>query len=351
MGVKDNNFGGQFARNLKDPEQLQDGVTKNYSDKNLQDAKDYADGIVPTGSIPFIHLGMATNQTVSTGDTLAFGTTRSSNVMTKSNNGIDLEAGKTYKLMAWVNLRNAAGNAFLGYMFYVYGGAAISGSAYTQAGSMTAGYGFKAPLIMFYTPSVDETIVVKVSDDNISTGEVADGFNTSFTAEEITGVKGDTGETGATGPTGPAGGDLSIADIYPVGCIFTEITGTNPATMLGFGTWVAFGAGKVLVGLDSGDTDIDTAEEEYGEKTHTLLEAEMPSHTHIQNSHKHTGNSQINYGITGAYGYEDANGRFNVASLQALMDNATATNQDAGSDDAHNNMQPSIVVHFWKRTA
>src|SRR3546814_10075624 len=45
-------------------------------------------------------------------------------------------------------------------------------------------------------------------------------------------------------------------------------------------TWSAFGAGRVLVGLDSLDTDFDTVEETGGEKTHVLTEAEMPVHDH-----------------------------------------------------------------------
>jgi microcystin-dependent protein len=51
---------------------------------------------------------------------------------------------------------------------------------------------------------------------------------------------------------------------------------------LGFGTWAAFGAGRVLVGLDAGDVDFDTVEETGGAKTHTLTVDEMPSHTHTQ---------------------------------------------------------------------
>ena len=48
------------------------------------------------------------------------------------------------------------------------------------------------------------------------------------------------------------------AHVYPVGSIYTAVVATNPATLLGVGTWTAFGAGKVLIGIDSGDTDFDT---------------------------------------------------------------------------------------------
>ena len=68
---------------------------------------------------------------------------------------------------------------------------------------------------------------------------------------------------------------------YPIGSVYINASNaTNPASLLGFGTWSAFGAGRTLVGIDSGDTDFDTVEETGGAKTHTLSVAEMPSHTH-----------------------------------------------------------------------
>lgn len=58
-----------------------------------------------------------------------------------------------------------------------------------------------------------------------------------------------------------------LAVAYPVGALYLSTLSTNPATLLGFGTWAAFGAGRTLVSLDSGDTDFDTAEETGGAKT------------------------------------------------------------------------------------
>lgn len=54
---------------------------------------------------------------------------------------------------------------------------------------------------------------------------------------------------------------------FPVGSVFISVVSTNPATLLGYGTWAAIGAGRVLVGLDSGDPDFDTEEETGGAKT------------------------------------------------------------------------------------
>jgi hypothetical protein len=142
----------------------------------------------------------------------------------------------------------------------------------------------------------------------------------------------------ASGNVNTTGGELQIngtnvlEKVYPVGSIYINASvSTNPATLLGFGTWVAFGAGKVIVGLDSSDTDFDTAEETGGAKTHTLSISEIPSHTHSLST-------SDNPGGTGAI--EVAGG----------APTSTQTTQATGGGGAHNNLQPYIVAYMWKRT-
>ena len=142
----------------------------------------------------------------------------------------------------------------------------------------------------------------------------------------------------ASGNVNTTGGELQIngtnvlEKVYPVGSIYINASNsTNPATLLGFGTWVAFGAGKVIVGLDSSDTDFDTAEETGGAKTHTLTTSEIPSHTHSLST-------SDNPGGTGAI--EVAGG----------APTSTQTTQATGGGGAHNNLQPYIVAYMWKRT-
>lgn len=152
-----------------------------------------------------------------------------------------------------------------------------------------------------------------------------------------------------------------IDTIYPVGSIYISTVSTNPATLFGRGTWVAFGAGKTLVGLDSSDADFDTVEETGGEKTHTLTTAEMPSHTHTQNSHNHSQNAHTHtvYGnvscVAGSQIRDPAasSGTANVTtgSTTATNNATTATNKNTGGGDAHNNLQPYIVTYMFKRTA
>ena len=161
-----------------------------------------------------------------------------------------------------------------------------------------------------------------------------------------------------------AGGGNPL-DAWPVGSVFIAVVATSPATLLGGGTWSAFGAGKMLVGRDAGDVDFDTAEETGGAKTVTLTEAQMPVHTHTQNSHNHTQDSHTHTLPVGATDdtaapFDRADAGTNASGANATTASggtvatnqaATAVNQNAGSGTAHPNLPPYIVVYMWKRTA
>ena len=157
---------------------------------------------------------------------------------------------------------------------------------------------------------------------------------------------GDSGQVMSTNGSGQVsfttltGVTATIANAYPVGSIYMNCSNaTNPGTLLGFGTWATFGAGRVLVGIDSSDTDFDGAEETGGSKTHTLTTAELPSHRH------QVGSNDSNAGFGGAAG--------NVEFVQDAgtgIGNAVNTSF-TGSGSAHTIVQPYIVVYMWKRTA
>jgi len=68
--------------------------------------------------------------------------------------------------------------------------------------------------------------------------------------------------------------------LYPVGSLYLNATNrTNPSTLLGFGTWTAFGAGRVPVGKAAAGT-FSSIGATGGEETHILTLAESPAHTH-----------------------------------------------------------------------
>lgn len=130
---------------------------------------------------------------------------------------------------------------------------------------------------------------------------------------------------------------------YPVGSIYMNAEdSTDPSVLLGFGTWAAFGAGRVPVGIDSSDTDFDTAEETGGAKTHTLTKQEIPPHTHSYD---------MKQNITG--GTTDGGDTYNLGftSYETGGGNIGENSDGTGNASPHNNLQPYIVVYMWKRTA
>ena len=181
----------------------------------------------------------------------------------------------------------------------------------------------------------------------------SDGTNTSFAqavlTTDVTGTlpvaNGGTGVTTAAAITALVGNLL-----FPIGSIYTNATNaTNPGTLLGFGTWTAFGAGRVPVGFDSGNVLFDTAEETGGSAnaivvshTHTATVTD-PGHVHEQKGNGGLcpgGGSQVPLGTipTGQ----------NTGSAVTGISVAISTE---GSSGTNANYQPYITVYMWKRTA
>lgn len=132
-----------------------------------------------------------------------------------------------------------------------------------------------------------------------------------------------------------------IADLYnaifPIGQIVIKGDNEDYSNWLGF-TWERTAVGKVLVGIDSTDTDFNEIGKTSGEKTHTLTINEMPNHYHNVN-YGRSAPLGLNSGSTGyKLNYEDG-------GTQQIYASAT------GGGQPHNNLQPYQVVAYWKRIA
>jgi len=128
--------------------------------------------------------------------------------------------------------------------------------------------------------------------------------------------------------------------VYPVGSIyFNMAVATNPATLLGMGTWVAYATGQVLVGIESSGT-FDALDESLGAETsttgsHTLSISEMPAHTHT-----------VVAGGTSGTGVETSSP--NTGSTVGTSSTGGGGGHTHGSTPT---LQPSVTVYIWKRTA
>jgi hypothetical protein len=152
----------------------------------------------------------------------------------------------------------------------------------------------------------------------------------------------------------------ALQAVYPIGSIYINAgVTTDPATLLGFGTWTAFGAGRVMVGLNGADPLFDALEETGGSKNATLV-----SHNHTATStvsdpgHFHSTTLQN----TTATGVSDPVAKWSALNSPTATSTANTDSKttgisvstsigSAGSSATNANLQPYITVAMWKRTA
>ncbi len=134
----------------------------------------------------------------------------------------------------------------------------------------------------------------------------------------------------------------SFDQIYPVGSIYLSATFSTAAQVEAAfgGTWQAWGAGRVPVGVDATQTEFDTVGKTGGEKTHTLTIAEMPSHNHTFR------------GVNDGAATEESLGSYPARIYQDTKPNWTGYFIDnTGGGGAHNNLQPYITCYMYRRLA
>ena len=144
----------------------------------------------------------------------------------------------------------------------------------------------------------------------------------------------------------------ALQAVYPVGSIYINAaSSTNPTTLLGFGTWVEFGAGRVLVGQNASDALFDTLEETGGSKDATVV---SHSHTAIVTDPGHAHSVNQGYPYYGAStGNQPATDDGDSYGSMTTVSNTTGISvgiSTEGSSGTNANVQPYIVVKMWKRT-
>ena len=169
----------------------------------------------------------------------------------------------------------------------------------------------------------------------INTGEPLVCFNRT---EKIVGI-GKIPDTSLNEGSVDVAGDIAIdgenflKKVYPIGSIYLSINSTNPSVYFG-GSWQQIAQGRTLVGVNTSDSDFNTAQKTGGEKTHKLTVNEIPAHTHV-----------VKYDVS------PGSQRAYLQGTQSIFTGSAQTTESTGGNQAHNNLQPYFTCYIWKRTA
>lgn len=180
--------------------------------------------------------------------------------------------------------------------------------------------------------------------------------------------------------TGERAGGGEAVEAFPVGSVFISVNDTDPAVLLGYGTWQSFGAGRVLAGFDADDEDFDADLKEGGDKevaaegTNSAPDFEgnpLPAHSHPSAS---AGTPQGTVSInndtsSNRYGYDRGTmdvskyphshtGSFIGSQMMPHAHGSASSGTPSGSVSApgftgspSSVVQPYVVVRFWQRVA
>jgi hypothetical protein len=166
----------------------------------------------------------------------------------------------------------------------------------------------------------------------------------------------------------------ALQALYPVGCVYTSTVATNPGTIFGFGTWVAFAAGRVMIGDGGGFTagstggsadaivvsHTHTASSSFsgsalGNHTHTATDSghyhSVPSGAYTGSQPGYVGGSSVNYQGSTSTGTSYANITVASASAGTPSGSVSTSVTATGSAATNANLQPYVVVYVWNRTA
>jgi hypothetical protein len=145
----------------------------------------------------------------------------------------------------------------------------------------------------------------------------------------------------------------ALQALHPVGSIYTSTSATNPNTSFGFGTWVAFGAGRVLIGDGGGYAAGSTggsANSVLISHAHTASSSSSvsdPSHVHSFTAVQDITGTRYPGGGVGLGTTSNT-----AAAVTGISVSTSTTVNSAGSGSGTNeNLQPYVVVYMWNRTA
>jgi hypothetical protein len=143
----------------------------------------------------------------------------------------------------------------------------------------------------------------------------------------------------------------ALQALYPIGSIYSSTVNTNPGTLFGFGTWVAYAAGRVMIGdgggfsagATGGSADAITVSH-----THTATVTDS-GHSHTFDGGNFTASGNVFQATSGSLG--SAISATATGSIRSATTGISVSNSTTGSSGTNANLQPYIVVYMWNRTA
>ena len=174
-----------------------------------------------------------------------------------------------------------------------------------------------------------------------------------------------------------------LGEMYPVGSIYLSVKNENPSSKFG-GTWVAWGSGRVPVGVNSSDSSFNSVEKTGGSKTHnhtitvnnkaaftsgstSLTTAQLPKVFGTITMHGGSEGSNI-YTMAGCFkaaktarGYRTCTGviggatsvgvfEFNNGGKGQSHTHSIPTHNHTASSNSPTALPPYITCYMWKRT-
>jgi hypothetical protein len=162
----------------------------------------------------------------------------------------------------------------------------------------------------------------------------------------------------ATGVVGSATELPPLMAAYPVGAIYVSTLATNPATLLGFGTWSTYAAGRTLIGAGTSDATY-AAGATGGASTFVITASYLPvappwplpnlSHSHPASDGT---NNIVQAGLSGGgAGITIGGSGYVLGQTGSWPAYVTMGSQASGGGTALPTVPPYIVVYWWTRTA
>lgn len=139
----------------------------------------------------------------------------------------------------------------------------------------------------------------------------------------------------------------AVQKMYPVGSIKMSTSSANPSTYMGFGTWVAWGTGRVPIGVNASDSDFSSVEKTGGSKTVNI------AHNHVESVGADANTMYLTAGANGGVYGSTINSSANRMTWKGTpATGATRLNKTSTAGSSTQSIvQSYITCYMWKRTA